>query len=198
MPLEGAGPTVVRSIKQRDLLNTWLRAWSKTQTAPSLGDFQPERMDDEKADLVYLSVVEHDGRRRFRIDDDGHRLADAFGAPGRGTFIDTYFGARLAAAIVPIYEACVERELPAYSVSMVKDIYGRDVAYERLILPFAEDGRIARIVASMKTISEDGGFEIRNLMRGNDDVPEFKVRAIIDRDLLRQPPSRIPDVIEFT
>ena len=53
--------------------------------------------------------------------------------------------------------------------------------------------------ASLKTISEDGGFEIKNLMRGNDALPVPKLRTIIDRDLFHRAPGRIPsgDLIEF-
>jgi len=55
------------------------------------------------------------------------------------------------------------------------------------------------LIASLKTISEDGGFEIRNLMRGNDALPTSKLRCVIDRDLFHRAPGRIPagDVIEF-
>ena len=59
---------------------------------------------------------------------------------------------------------------------------------------------VTHVIASLKTISEDGGFEIRNLMRGNDTLPTPKLRAVIDRDLFHRAPGRIPagDVIEFS
>jgi hypothetical protein len=55
------------------------------------------------------------------------------------------------------------------------------------------------MMASLKTISEDGGFEIRNLMRGLDTLPTPKLRSVIDRDLFHRTPGRIQagDVIEF-
>lgn len=55
------------------------------------------------------------------------------------------------------------------------------------------------MIASLKTISEDGGFEIKNLMRGNDKLPVPKLRSIIDRDLFHRAPGRIPsgDLLEF-
>ena len=58
---------------------------------------------------------------------------------------------------------------------------------------------VTHIIASLKTISEDGGFEIKNLMRGNDTLPVPKLRTIIDRDLFHRAPGRIPagDVLEF-
>jgi hypothetical protein len=100
---------------------------------------------------------------------------------------------------MPVYYECIARRLPAYTIADMNDIYGRIVAYERLLLPFADEAGVTHIVASLKTISEDGGFEIKNLIRGNDKLPEPKLRTIIDRDLFHRAPGRIPsgDVLEF-
>jgi len=100
---------------------------------------------------------------------------------------------------VPGRRLCLKRALPVYTISNIDDVYGRIVAYERLLLPFAQGGHVTHMIASLKTISEDGGFEIRNLMRGNDTLPTTKLRAVIDRDLFHRAPGRIPagDVIEF-
>jgi hypothetical protein len=56
------------------------------------------------------------------------------------------------------------------------------------------------VIASLKTISEDGTFEIKNLMRANDALPAPKLRAVIDRELFHRAPGRIPaaDLIEFS
>ena len=101
---------------------------------------------------------------------------------------------------MPVYYECIKRALPIYTVANIDDIYGRIVAYERLLLPFSDGGDVTHIIASLKTISEDGSFEIRNLMRGNDTLPTPKLCAVIDRDLFHRPPGRIPagDVIEFS
>ena len=58
---------------------------------------------------------------------------------------------------------------------------------------------VTQIIASLKTISEDGTFEIRNLMRASDTLPAAKLRAVIDRELFHRKPGRIPsaDLIEF-
>ncbi len=37
---------------------------------------------------------------------------------------------------MPVYHECLKRALPVYTVSNIDDIYGRIVAYERLLLPF--------------------------------------------------------------
>src|SRR6202048_3002384 len=41
---ESANPQVVKSIKQRDLLNTWLRLYAREQLLPRVEEYQPERL----------------------------------------------------------------------------------------------------------------------------------------------------------
>ena len=137
---------------------------------------------------------------RLLIDSDGTRMSSAYGNTGKGRYLDEYLGPRLAPIMMPVYYECVKRALPVYTIANIDDIYGRIVAYERLLLPFSEGGEVTHIIASLKTISEDGSFEIKNLMRGNDTLPTPKLRAVIDRDLFHRAPGRIPagDVIEFS
>ena len=56
MEFESAGPSVVKSIKQRDLLNTWLRLFARNQSIPRMSEYQPERIEDELPDLVFYTV----------------------------------------------------------------------------------------------------------------------------------------------
>jgi hypothetical protein len=200
LDFESANPTVVKSIKQRDLLNTWLRLYAREQSMPRVEEYQPARLSDELADLVYYTVDAAKIPPRLTIQSNGTRMSNAYGNTGKGRHLDEYLGVRLAPVVMPVYYECVARGLPVYTVSNIDDIYGRIVAYERLLLPFAEGGSVTHVIASLKTISEDGGFEIRNLMRGNDMLPASKLRAIIDRDLFHRAPGRIPagDVIEFS
>jgi hypothetical protein len=165
---------------------------------PRLEEYQPSRIEDELPDLVFYTVDTALEPPRLTILSDGTRMSNAYGNTGKGRYLDEYLGARLAPIVMPVYYECIDRRLPAYTVANIDDIYGRIVAYERLLLPFAEGGNVTHIIASLKTISEDGGFEIKNLMRGSD-KPMPKLRTIIDRDLFHRAPGRIPsgDVLEF-
>jgi hypothetical protein len=196
---ESANPSVVKSIKQRDLLNTWLRLYAREQHLPRIEEYQPARLADELPDLVYYTVDSAQLPPRLTIQSDGTRMSDAYGNTGKGRYLDEYLGARLAPVVMPVYYECLKRALPVYTIANIDDIYGRIVAYERLLLPFAQDGSVSHVIASLKTISEDGGFEIKNLMRGNDTLPTPKLRTVIDRNLFHRAPGRIPagDVIEF-
>jgi len=194
-----AAPSVVKSIRQRDLLNTWLRLYARGQMVPAIWEYQPARLEEELSDLIYYTVDISAPTPRLIIQSEGTRISRAYGQTGKGVLLDDYIGPRLAPFVMPIYYECVARGLPVYSVADVDDIYGRVVAYERLLLPFQSDGEVCHIIASLKTFCEDGGFEIKNLMRGNDALPRQKLRAVIDRDLFHRAPGRIAaaDVVEF-
>lgn len=200
MDFESANPTIVKSIRQRDFLNTWLRLYARDQKPPALAEYQPERIEEELPDLVFFTVDAGSSPARIIIDSDGTRTASAFGHTGKGRVLENYLGPRLAPLVLPVYHACISRRLPAYTIAHVDDVYGRIVAHERLLLPFSDcDGTVTNIIGSLKTISEDGGFEIRNLMRGGETLPVPKLRTIIDRDLHHCAPGRIPsgDILEF-
>ncbi len=199
MEFESARPSVVKSIKQRDLLNTWLRLYARTQSMPRMAEYRPERIEDELPDLVFYKVDTSSNPPRLTIQSDGTRISNAYGHTGKGKLLDEYLGARIASIVMPVYYECIARKLPVYTIATIDDIYGRLVAYERLLMPFSDGGEVTHILASLKTISEDGGFEIKNLMRGNDSLPTPKLRSVIDRDLFHRAPGRIAagDVIEF-
>jgi hypothetical protein len=196
---ESTNSTVVKSIRQRDFLNTWLRLYARSQTIPRIDEFHPERIEEDLPDTVFFTVDATAQPPRLTIESDGTRMATAYGHSGKGRLLDDYLGARLAPVVMPIYRECVARRLPAYTIADIDDIYGHVVAYERLLLPFSDGGPVTHLIASLKTISENGSFEIRNLMRGNDVAPNFRLCAIIDRDLYHRAPGRIPlgDVLEF-
>ncbi|WJR75339.1 hypothetical protein [Bradyrhizobium sp. NP1] len=200
MEFQGASASIVKSIKQRDLLNVWLRLYARSQTIPPIAEYLPPRIEDERPDLVYYSVDTAHQPPRLTIETDGSRMSSAYGHNGKGKLLDDYLGARLAPVVMPVYYRCIARKLPVYTIANVDDLYGRVVAYERLLLPFSDrTGDVTHIIASLKTISEDGGFEIRNLMRGSSTLPTPKLRAVIDRELFHRAPGRIDaaDAIEF-
>jgi len=199
LEFQSAGPSVVKSIKQRDLLNTWLRLYARDQSMPRMSEYQPARIEDELPDMVFYTVDTQAEPPRLTIQSDGTRMSAAYGNTGKGRYLDEYLGARLAPMVMPVYYECIARRLPVFTIATMDDIYGRIVAYERLLLPFSDDGGVTHIMASLKTISEDGNFEIKNLIRGNDKLPVPKLRTVIDSDLFHRAPGRIAsgDALEF-
>ncbi|MEH2469638.1 hypothetical protein V1281_001114 [Nitrobacteraceae bacterium AZCC 2161] len=199
MDFQSADPSVIKSIRQRDLLNSWLRLYARQQVLPHIADYQPERLTEELPDLVYYIVEQTQQPPRLIIDSNGTRMSSAYGTTGKGRYLDEYVGPVLGPIVLPAYHECIDRALPIYTVSMIDDVCGRAVAYERVLMPFSDGDSVSHIIASLKTISEDGGFEIKNLMRGHQSLPTPKIRVVIDHNLFHRTPGRIPagDVIEF-
>ena len=67
---------------------------------------------------------------------------------------------------------------------MLQDADGKDVSYERLLLPFGDNGKVEQIVGSFKAISIEGGFKMNNLMGVKSRaLPMTMVNAFIDRHI---------------
>jgi hypothetical protein len=203
MEFESADPSVVRSIKQREFLNAWLRAAAGHRPLPPVDDFQPNRVSDELPDMMGYDVVGQGDGARFLITQAGARLSATYGGdhlkPAERTnrYLDDALGPERYARVVTLYRTCLKHKRPAYSISTVQDADNKDVSYERLLLPFGRGDAVEQIVGSFKSISIEGGFKINNLMGLRPkSVPVILVRAIIDRDFV---PNRVSsdEVVEL-
>jgi hypothetical protein len=148
-----ASPSIVRSVKQRDLLNAWLRAFDRRGALPRLEDYRPDRIADELADMMGFDVIGTGDRARFLITQEGSRLAATYGNehidPEQRTnrYLDDAIGAQRYTRVIPSYRACLLSKRPTYSVSMVQDADGKDVSYERLLCHSEAPMRSSRLSA---------------------------------------------------
>lgn len=203
-PFQSADPAVVKSIRQRDLLNAWLRALRKPKPLPSLLDFKPDRInDDELADMMGFNVEGDGEAARYVITHEGARLTATYDNdhvdPAKRTnrYLHDAIGPDRYGRVVPSYRACIALKRPTYSVAMVRDGDGKDVSYERLLLPFGPNERVEQIVGSYKAISIDGGFKVDNLMGLKpNSLPVVVINAVIDREIPRRPVALPDDIVE--
>jgi hypothetical protein len=207
MTFESADPSVIRSIKQRDLLNAWLRAVGKRRALPALAEYQPDRIADEQADMMSFDVAGEAVDARFLITHEGTRLTATYGNgyvdPDKRTnrYLDDAIGPERYARVVAPYRVCLMRKRPTYSVSMVQDPDGKDVSYERLLLPFGTADAVEQIVGSYKSISIEGSFKIDNLMGIEPrTTPVSIINAVIDLDSVNGSGGRraCDDIIEIS
>src|SRR5437899_10824521 len=121
MKFESANPSVVRSIKQRDLLNTWLRALRKPQPLPVLSDFRPERITDELADMMAFNVEGEGDVARFVITHEGARLTATYGNehidPDKRTncYLDDAIDPHRYALAATAYRTCTAHKRPTHT-----------------------------------------------------------------------------------
>jgi hypothetical protein len=203
MEFASADPSVVRYITQRVLLDAWLRAARKNQPLPLLVDFDPGDIKGEWPDMMGYDVEGDDEEARYVITQEGTRLAATYGNdPGSSRtnrYLHEAIGPERYARVVPSYTACIRHRRPIYAVSMVQDADGKDVYYERLLLPFGFGGRVEQIIGSVKAVSIEGGFKVDNLMGlKSARVPVTLVNAVIDQAVTAAPSERpADDVVEL-
>ncbi|HLG84454.1 MAG TPA: hypothetical protein VKY22_25880 [Bradyrhizobium sp.] len=203
MDFESANPSVVRSIKQRVLLNAWTRGLQSQAPLPAIAHFQPDGLSDELPDMMAFDVDGSGDDVRFFITHEGWRLAAAYGnehldpAQRINRYLDVSVDPVVYARVLPCYMTCIRRKRPTYSIAQVKDEDGKDVSFERLLLPFGSGETVEKIIGSYKAISIHGGFKVENLMGLRADTrPVRLLNAVVDQDLARRPPGvRISDDI---
>lgn len=195
---------MVKSITQRVLLNAWLRALRLPDALPLLCDFHTEGSADERADMMSFDVVGSAEAARFLITQEGARLTTAYGnehvEPPLRTdrYLDDAIGPERYAGVVLSYRACLARKRPTYTVATVEDTDGKDVSYERLLLPFGRGDTVEHIIGSYKTTSIEGGFRLHNLMGVKAKaVPVVTVRAVIDRRFVPSDRPASQDSVEL-
>src|SRR4051794_23348534 len=206
MEFTSANPSVVRSITQRVLVNAWLRAARRHQPLPLLADFEPGDIASELPDMMGYDVEGDGEQARFIIKQEGTRLTATYGNedvdPARRTnrYLHEAIGPDRYARILPSYIACVRHRRPAYSVAMVQDADGKDVSYERLLLPFGFSERVEQIIGLFKAISVEGGFKVTDLMAlQSKRIPVRVIDAVIDREIAAAPATRraADDIVEL-
>lgn len=198
MQFESANPSVVKSIRQRVLLNAWLRARRKSGPLPTIRDFHPDDVADELPDMMGYDVEGRGDSARFMITQEGWRLATTYGNDNPdqriNRYLDEAIGPERYARVAPCYLTLLARQRPTYSISLVQDADGKDVTFERLLLPFGRGDQVEQIIGSFKAISVDGGFRIDNLMGVRAKaIPVRIVNAVIDLDFVPSQPSRPSD-----
>lgn len=204
MHFRSADPSVVKSITQRVLLNAWLRAVRKPDALPMPGDFHSDGSADERADMMGFDVEGSGDAARFIITQEGARLTTAYGNehvdPRQRTnrYLDDAIGAERYAGLILSYRTCLARKRPTYTVATVADADGKDVSYERLLLPFGRGDTVEHIIGSYKAISIEGGFRLHNLMGVKAKaVPVVTVRAVIDRRFVPADHAASQDSVEL-
>ncbi|WP_249127708.1 hypothetical protein [Bradyrhizobium sp. AUGA SZCCT0169] len=116
MEFASADPSVVRSIKQRELLNAWLRAATRHRPLPLIDDFQPNRVGDEPADMMTLDVVGHGDDARFLVTQAGTTLSATYGsdrfepAKPANRYLDNAIGPERYARVVALVSRLPEAQ----------------------------------------------------------------------------------------
>jgi hypothetical protein len=182
MDFASADPSIVRSTRQREMLSVWLALYSRIQQIPEFEEFKTNGLTGDLDDLVFYLVEPHGDGADFLIESDSPRTYQPYGKSGKGRYLHEYLPPKTRDRVMPVYNECVRKRLPMFTVSRVEAINGAEVEFERLLLPFADSAGVGRVIASLNTVSIAGEFEIRHLMKRKEFLPRYDILSVIDRE----------------
>lgn len=172
-------PDLVRAINQRWLLKEWNRIRGN-QTLPAWEKLQFDSLETISATLSFADVIVVAGQPRFRIRFHGTQFGEIYGSHCVGKFLDEILPVPLREAALSAYRHVVEVRQPFYTISQIHDENGCVVHYERLLLPFGNDGEtVDRTLTSLEMVSQEGAFQSRNLMKSQTTAPTYICCATI-------------------
>lgn len=171
MQFQTADVSIVRSIRQVSLVRDWQRSRGQ-EALPNLADFTPNERAGDAADILMNEVTRQDGKFSYVCRSAGDRAAQLFGREMVSHNLEDCLDAGMARAARPIWDACVTRKLPIYSILPLADRSGCPVTVEQLFLPYSKgSGETDAMLAVLHAWSTEGRFAIQGLLRDLPKVP---------------------------
>lgn len=186
MTFKAARPDVVRAVHQRWLLNFWTLHLNG-YTVPQWQAVQADTLSNLSENLSILDVVSGDGPPLFAIRFHGKAIGLLYDSANcRGRYLHTVLPPNTVANALKPYYRAVQSGSPIYTIHDLVDRHHRAVHFERLLLPFARDGRnVDRILTSFELFCPDGGFDRAALMHTQHQPPALRLSATIEPRALR-------------
>ena len=145
---------VVKSLRQRQLLEAWFWHVRANRALPSLQDFAALHTYREQGEVTVYDVVNCNGSTRYRVAREGVAFKALFGTSSQGRFLDEVSSKQAWEIGRVSLDECVRQALPIYSVFSLKAKDGQSVMCERLLLPFgAGTSDVTTMATSLKTTS---------------------------------------------
>jgi hypothetical protein len=174
-----ARPDIVGSSTQRWLLSYWHRARGDA-LLPVWRGLDTSELKAMANDIGYAEMVGTEYNHRLLLSLQGARMIEAHGALGVGKFLDEILDEPYKQQSLATCRQSIITKLPVYTVVDLRDCNQRIVHYERLLLPFSQDGaHVHGLMASIETSSPEGAFENRNLLNSPTKTPALALCATI-------------------
>jgi hypothetical protein len=172
MHFQKAHVSIVRSIRHVSLIRDWQRARG-TRELPEFKDFVPNERAGDLPDLSISEVRREGGRLGYLCRHAGARLEQVHDAKMASRLLNDCLDPCMAAAVRPIWDACVWTKLPVYCVIAVSDRNGCPVTIEQIFLPYARGGGAAVdvMIGALHACSTEGRFDHHGLLRNHAKAP---------------------------
>jgi hypothetical protein len=191
MQFQKAHISIVRSIRHVSLVRDWQRAKGADQL-PNIAGFVPNERAGDLADLSISDISRKDGRFAYRCRWAGPRLEQVHDAKMASQLLSDCLDPNMAAAVKPIWDACVWSKLPVYCIIAVSDRGGCPVTIEQVFLPWTRRGQEPEVmVTSLHACSTESRFVHHGLLRNHAKTPPHW--AVIVDPMTAAPPRPVND-----
>lgn len=175
-----ARPDIVGSSTQRSLLSYWHRARGQNLLPIWKGLGETPELLTMADSLAYAEMVGTEESHRLLLVMQGARLMEAHGGYMVGKFIDEILRPPYREQSLATCRQALISKLPVYTLLDLRDLNQRIVHFERLLLPFSQDGsQVHGLMVSIEISSPEGPFEHRDLMNEPAKTPSMALCATI-------------------
>lgn len=174
-------PDVVRAVNQRWLLNFW-QSHRGPHRIPQWQSVVVEQLSGLSANLSMVTVSGDGDALRFQIRFNGTIVGRAYGSSDqRGKYVDEIMPPVFRPEGLPPFARAAHDGCPIYTIHDLTDRNDHIVHYERLLLPFAGDGRkVDRVLVSSEFVCLDGAFDGHNIIHTQTTPPILRLAAKIE------------------
>lgn len=150
---EGRGN--VRCVQQIGMLKLWERLKGAAEL-PDISAVQGNDLERLRDKLMLLDVVWRDGEPHYLIRFQGADFSKMHNRDCTGLFLNDVMAPAVRERGLRTYRTVVDRGIPAFTSTLVRDADGAAVHYERLLLPFAATGQdVEHIQCVITLFAED-------------------------------------------
>jgi len=170
--------SVVKSVRHRWLLKEW-ELGRAGRALPLRAHLEREEFNRYRGEFSIFELREAPGLR-FLLTSHGSFIGKAYGSNCAGKYLDEIVPAALQAQQIEPYRQAARHRRPVYVSSDTRDLQARPVQFERLLLPFSEDGATPTcVVADFEMISIEGNFSPADMLTAKNATPNRRIAAII-------------------
>ena len=171
--------SVMKSIRHRWLLKEW-ELGRAGRPLPPRAHLAREEFNLYRGEFSVFELRHEAAGLRLLLSAHGTFIGKAYGSNCVGKYLDQIVPAELQALHIEPYAQAVRHRRPVYVSSDTQDLAAKPVQFERLLLPFSEDGTTPTcVVADFEMISIEGNFSPADMLTAKNAVPSRRIAAII-------------------
>jgi hypothetical protein len=171
--------SVMKSIRHRWLLKEW-ELGRAGRPLPARAHLAREEFNPYRGEFSVFELRHEGAGLRFLLSSHGSFIGRAYGSNCTGRYLDQIVPVELQELQIEPYAQAVRHRRPVYVSSDTRDLAAKPIQFERLLLPFSEDGTTPScVIADFEMISIEGNFSPAEMLTAKNAVPSRRIAAVI-------------------